>query len=65
MGEQRKNSQLKGNEESPERVINEIRASKLSDTEFKIMIIRKLMSSVRTTKNNGEDTRNFLQTTSA
>ena len=46
-------------------MLNEIEASKLSDTEFKIMIIRKLMSSVRTTKNNGEDTRNFLQTTSA
>ena len=42
MGRQRDNTQLKGKEESPERVLNEIEASNLSDTEFKIMFIRML-----------------------
>ena len=36
------NPQLKEKEESPEKVLNEIEASKLSDTEFKIMVIRML-----------------------
>ena len=34
MGRQRNNSQLKEKKEAPERVLNEIEASKLSDTEF-------------------------------
>ena len=38
----RNSPQLKGKEESSEGVINEIEASQLSDTEFKIMVIRKL-----------------------
>ena len=42
MGRQRNIPQLKGKEESQERVLNEIEESKLSDTEFKIMAIRKL-----------------------
>ena len=42
MRRQRNNPQAKGKEESPERVLNEIEASKLSDTGFKIMVIRKL-----------------------
>ena len=33
---------MKRKEESPERVLNEIEANKLSDTEFKTMVIRKL-----------------------
>ena len=37
-----KNPQLKRKEESPERVLNETEESKLSDFEFKIIIIRKL-----------------------
>ena len=60
MGRQRNNVQSKGKEESSERVLNEIVASKQSDTEFKIMVIR--MSSVRTTKNSRETIRNLLQT---
>ena len=40
MGRQRNNPQPKGKEESPKRQLNEIGASKLSDTEFKIMVIR-------------------------
>ena len=40
MRRQIKNLQSKRKEESPERVLNEIKASKLSDTEFKIMVIR-------------------------
>ena len=42
MGRQRNNPQSKGKEESSERVLNEIEASQLSDTEFKTMVIRKL-----------------------
>ena len=42
MGRQRNKLQSKGKEESPERVLNETEASNLSDTEFKIMIIRML-----------------------
>ena len=42
MGRQRNRLLSKEKEESPERVLNEIEASKLSDTEFKIMVIRKL-----------------------
>ena len=33
---------MKGKEESPERLLNEIEASKLSDIKFKTMVIRKL-----------------------
>ena len=51
---QRKNIQSKGKEESPERVLNEIEESKLSNIKFKIMVIR---SSLRTTNNLREDTR--------
>ena len=41
--EDRKNkTQSKGKEESPERVLNEIQSRKLSDTEFKVVIIRML-----------------------
>ena len=42
MGRQRNNPQLKGKEESSGRVISEIEASKLSDIEFKTMVMRKL-----------------------
>ena len=42
MGRQRNNPQLKGKEESSERMLNKTEASKLSDTEFKTMVIRKL-----------------------
>ena len=33
---------MKGHEEASERMLNEIDASQLSDTEFKAMVIRKL-----------------------
>ena len=42
MGRQRNNPQSKGKEESPERVLNEIEASNLSDMEFKVMVRRML-----------------------
>ena len=42
MGRQRNNPQSKGKEESSERMLNKTEASKLSDTEFKTMVIRKL-----------------------
>ena len=42
MKRQRNNVQLKGKEESPEKVINEIEASNLPGIEFKLMVIRML-----------------------
>ena len=42
MGRQGNNPQVKGKEEDSERMLNEIEASQLSDTEFKAMVIRKL-----------------------
>ena len=42
MKRQRNNPQQKGRKEFPERVPSEIEASDLSDTEFKIMVIREL-----------------------
>ena len=42
MGRQRNNPQMKGKEEASERMLTEIKASQLSDTESKAMIIRKL-----------------------
>ena len=33
---------MKGKEKASERMLNEIEASQLSDTEFKAMVIRKL-----------------------
>ena len=42
MARQRNNPQMKGKEEASERMLNEIEASQLSDTEFKAMVIRKL-----------------------
>ena len=42
MGRQRNNPRLKGKEEDSERMLNEIEASQLSNTEFKAMLIRKL-----------------------
>ena len=42
MGRQRNKSQTKRKEESSERMLNEIEASQLSDTEFKTMVIKKL-----------------------
>ena len=41
MGIQRNNPQMKGKEEASERMLNEIGASQLSDTEFKTMVITK------------------------
>ena len=43
MGRQRNNPQVKEKEEASERMLNEIEASQLSDTEFKAMVIRKLI----------------------
>ena len=42
MGRKRNDPQMKGQEEASERMINEIEASQLSDTEFKAMVITKL-----------------------
>ena len=42
MGRQRNNPQMKVKEEASERMLTEIQASQLSDTEFKALVIRKL-----------------------
>ena len=42
MGKQRKNPQMKEKVKSPEEEPNEIKASNLSDIEFKVMVIRTL-----------------------
>ena len=42
MGRQRNNLQIRGKEEASERMLTEIEASQLCDTEFKAMVIRKL-----------------------
>ena len=42
MGRQRNKYQYKGNEESPETVLNEIEASTLSDIEFQTMVMKSL-----------------------
>ena len=42
MERQRKHPQLKGMEDSPVKALNEMEASKLSDKEFKRMVIRML-----------------------
>ena len=42
MGRQRKNLQSKGMEDSPLKELNEMGVSKLSDIEFKRMVIRML-----------------------
>ena len=43
MGKERNNPQMKGKEEASERMLTEKEASQLSDTEFKAMVMRKLM----------------------
>ena len=60
MGRQKNSLQLKGKEESSERVINEVEASQLSDTEFKIMVIRKLNEHSENYQIHKEATRNLL-----
>ena len=42
IGRQGNNPEKKGKEEASERMLNEIEATQLSDTEFKAMVIRKL-----------------------
>ena len=42
MRRQRKQTQSEGKEESPERLLNKIEVTKLSDIEFKIMLLRML-----------------------
>ena len=42
MGRQRNNPQMKGKEETSERMLNEKEASQLSNIQFKTTVIRKL-----------------------
>ena len=43
MGRQRNNPEMKGKEEASERMLNEKDASQLSDSEFKELVMRKLI----------------------
>ena len=53
---------MKVKEESPERVLSETEVSKLSDTELKTMVIRKLNELSDNYKEHREATRNLLGT---
>ena len=64
MGRQRNNPQNKGKGEVSETMLNEKEASKLSDNEFKELVIRKLNELTRNYKNYRESTMNSLQTMS-
>ena len=55
---------MKGKEEASERMLNELEASQLSDTEFKAMVMRKLIELTENYRNYRETTMNSLQTTS-
>ena len=56
MGRQQKNPQSKGMEDSSVKELNEMEASKLSDIEFKRMVIRMLKELKTTTRNSVETT---------
>ena len=60
MGIKRNKPQSKGKEESTERVLKKREASQLSDIKFQTMVIRKLMSSLRITRNYREATGDLL-----
>ena len=62
MGRQRNNLQIRGKEEASERMLMEIEASKLSDTEFKAIVIRKLTKFTDKYQNYKETKMNSLQT---
>ena len=53
---------MNGKEEASERILSEIEASQLSDTEFKAMVIRKLNELTENYQNYRETTMNSLQT---
>ena len=64
MGRQRNNPQMKGKEEVSETRLNEKEASQLSDTEFKVLVIRKLTELTENYRSYTETTMNSLQTLS-
>ena len=55
---------MKGKEEASEKMLNEKEASKLSDIEFKELVIRKLNELTHNYQNHRETTMNSLQTIS-
>ena len=55
---------MKRKEEASKRILNEIEASQLSDTELKAMVMRKLNELIENYKNYRETTMNSLQTIS-
>ena len=57
MGRQKKNMQSKGMEDSPLQELNEMEVTKLSDTEFKLMVIKMLKEH---TDNNKELSENYI-----
>ena len=65
MGRQRNNLQSKGKDKSPERMLNEIEKSKLSDPDFKIMVIMILKELSESTRNSWEATKKLQRNTPA
>ena len=61
MGKHRSNPQMKGKKESSERVLNEIEASQLPESEFKTMVMRKFNEPSESYRNYREATKNLLQ----
>ena len=51
MGRQKKNMESKGMEDSPIKELNKMEVSRLSDIEFKIMVIKMLKELTETTRN--------------
>ena len=56
---------MKGKEEASGRMLNETEASRLSDIEFKAMVIKKSNELTNNYRNYRETTRNLPQTISA
>ena len=57
MGRQKKNMQSKGMEDFPLKELNEMEVTKLSDTEFKLMVIKMLKE---LTENYKELSENYI-----
>ena len=64
MGRQRNNPQMKGKQEASERMLHEVEATQLSDSEFKDLVISKSNELTKNYQNYWETTMNSLQTIS-
>ena len=64
MERQRNNPQMKGKQEASERMLHEVEATQLSDSEFKDLVISKSNELTKNYQNYRETTMNSLQTMS-